>query len=181
MWAETVYALQVPYDAIHTCEAARQKAGEVAKTPEFAVALRKRRKVEALFSELKDLIGLRRLRLRRIKFVREQFYIAAVAQNAEKAGAVPQYESATSDGNRARNKLPQEKHDPKTTPLRKSASSNRVFQHQRDISRVNGLGCSLMLLELLFLPSARWSVEYGRASFDLSDQVRPQTPSFRQR
>ena len=38
------------------------------------MALRKRRKVEALFSELKNLIGLRRLRLRRIKFVREQFY-----------------------------------------------------------------------------------------------------------
>src|SRR5437762_8969124 len=37
--------------AIHTCEAARQKADEVAKTPEFAVALRKRRKVEALRSE----------------------------------------------------------------------------------------------------------------------------------
>jgi hypothetical protein len=30
------------------------------------MALRKRRKVEALFSELKKLIGLRRLRLRRI-------------------------------------------------------------------------------------------------------------------
>src|SRR5438477_3224036 len=70
--------------AIHTCEAARQKADEVAKTPEFAVALRKRRKVEALFSELKNLIGLRRLRLRRIKFVREQFYLAAVAQNLKR-------------------------------------------------------------------------------------------------
>jgi hypothetical protein len=70
--------------AIHTCEAARQKAAEVAKTPEFVVALRKRRKVEALFSELKNLIGLRRLRLRRIKFVREQFYLAAVAQNLKR-------------------------------------------------------------------------------------------------
>src|SRR5947207_9594746 len=70
--------------AIHTCEAARRKADEVAKTPEFAVALRKRRKVEALFSQLKNLIGLRRLRLRRIKFVREQFYLAAVAQNLKR-------------------------------------------------------------------------------------------------
>ena len=48
------------------------------------MALRKRRKVEALFSELKNLIGLRRLRLRRIKFVREQFYLAAVAQNLKR-------------------------------------------------------------------------------------------------
>jgi len=53
-------------------------------TPEFAVVLRKRRKVEALFLELKNLIGLRRLRLRRIKFVREQFYLAAVAQNLKR-------------------------------------------------------------------------------------------------
>jgi Transposase DDE domain len=70
--------------AIHTCEAARQKADEVAKTPEFAVALRKRRKVEALFAELKNYIGLRRLRLRRMRFVREQFYLAATAQNLKR-------------------------------------------------------------------------------------------------
>ena len=48
------------------------------------MALRQRRKVEALFSELKNQIGLRRLRLRRIKFVREQFYLAAVAQNLKR-------------------------------------------------------------------------------------------------
>ncbi len=58
------------------------------------MALRKRRKVEALFSELKNRIGLRRLRLRRIKFVREEFYLADVAQNLETTGAVPQPESA---------------------------------------------------------------------------------------
>jgi hypothetical protein len=32
--------------------------------------------VEALFAELKNQIGLRRLRLRRLKFVREQFFMA---------------------------------------------------------------------------------------------------------
>jgi hypothetical protein len=41
--------------------------------PEFAKAQRERRKVEALFAELKNQIGLRRLRLRRLKFVREHF------------------------------------------------------------------------------------------------------------
>src|SRR6516162_5457120 len=70
--------------AIHVCEAARQKAYAVAKTPQFAEALRKRRKVEALFSELKNLVGLRRLRLRKIKFVREQFCLAAVAQHLKR-------------------------------------------------------------------------------------------------
>jgi hypothetical protein len=44
--------------------------------------------VEALFAELKNYIGLRRLRLRRMRFVREQFYLAAKAP--ETAGAIPQ-------------------------------------------------------------------------------------------
>jgi transposase len=70
--------------SVHVCEAARQKAYQVAKTPQFAEALRKRRKVEALFSELKNRVGLRRLRLRRLKFVREQFYLAAAAQNLKR-------------------------------------------------------------------------------------------------
>jgi transposase len=54
--------------AIHTCEAARQRAHALAKTPEFAISQRARRKVEALFAELKNYIGLRRLRLRRIPY-----------------------------------------------------------------------------------------------------------------
>jgi Transposase DDE domain len=70
--------------SIHVCEAARQKSYQVAKTPEFLVVTRKRRKVEALFSKLKNQIGLRKLRLRRLKFVREQFYLAAVAQNLKR-------------------------------------------------------------------------------------------------
>jgi IS4 transposase len=53
-------------------------------TPEFAKAQRQRKKVEALFAELKNQIGLRRLRLRRLRFVREQFFLAAVAQNIER-------------------------------------------------------------------------------------------------
>ena len=69
---------------IHTCEAARQRAYALAKTPTFAIAQRARRKVEALFAELKNQIGLRRLRLRRMKFVREQFYLAATAQNIKR-------------------------------------------------------------------------------------------------
>jgi hypothetical protein len=45
---------------------------------------RQRKKVEALFAELKNQIGLRRLRLRRLKFVREQFFLAAAAQNIKR-------------------------------------------------------------------------------------------------
>src|ERR1700723_1624960 len=69
---------------IHQNEPARQRARELANTPEFAKAQRQRKKVEALFAELKNQIGLRRLRLRRLKFVREQFFLAAAAQNIKR-------------------------------------------------------------------------------------------------
>src|SRR6266568_3446460 len=72
------------YLAIHMDEPARQRARELATTPEFAKAQRQRKKVEALFAELKNQIGLRRLRLRRLRFVREQFFLAAVAQNIKR-------------------------------------------------------------------------------------------------
>jgi hypothetical protein len=71
------------YLAIHMDEPARQRARELANTPEFADAQRQRKKVEALFA-VKNQIGLRRLRLRRLKFVREQFFLAAVAQNLKR-------------------------------------------------------------------------------------------------
>jgi transposase len=70
--------------AIHIHEAARQQARELATTPAFKIAQRARKKVEALFAELKNQIGLRRLRLRRLKFVREQFFLAAAAQNMKR-------------------------------------------------------------------------------------------------
>lgn len=69
---------------VHIHEAARQRAQELARTPAFATALRARRKVEALFAELKNQIGLRHLRVRRMKFVPEQFYLAAAAQNLKR-------------------------------------------------------------------------------------------------
>jgi hypothetical protein len=70
--------------AIHMDEPARQRARELANTPEFAKAQRERKKMEALFAELKNQIGLRRLRLRRLRFVREQFFLAAAAQNLKR-------------------------------------------------------------------------------------------------
>jgi len=69
---------------IHQNEPARQRARELVNTPEFAKAQRQRKKVEALFAELKNQIGLRRVRLRRLRFVKEQFYLAAVAQNLKR-------------------------------------------------------------------------------------------------
>ena len=65
-------------------EPARQLARDLSNTPAFASAQRERKEVEALFAELKNLIGLRRLRLRRMKFVREQFFLAAATQNLKR-------------------------------------------------------------------------------------------------
>jgi hypothetical protein len=60
-------------------EPARQAARELAKT-----SRRERNKVEALFSELKQRVGLRRVRLRRLWNMAEQFYLAATAQNLKR-------------------------------------------------------------------------------------------------
>jgi len=70
--------------AIHIHEPSRQRARERATVPAFAAAQRQRRKVEALFAELKNQIGLRRMRLRRMKHVREQFFLAGTAQNLKR-------------------------------------------------------------------------------------------------
>ncbi len=71
------------YLAIHMNEAARKRARALRTTPEFEHAQRQRKKV-ALFAELKSHIGLRRLCLRRLKFVLEQFFLAATAQNIKR-------------------------------------------------------------------------------------------------
>ncbi len=86
MLAETTVHQWQPSVALSSTmhEPARQRARELGNTPEFAKAQRQRKKVEALFAELKNQIGLRRLRLRRLRFVREQFFLAAVAQNIKR-------------------------------------------------------------------------------------------------
>jgi hypothetical protein len=63
-------------------EPARQRARELANTAAFPSAQRERKKLGALFEEMKNLIGLRRLRLRRMKFVREQFFLAVPTENS---------------------------------------------------------------------------------------------------
>ena len=51
----------------------------------YEIELRIIRNIAVLrIAELKNQIGLRRLRLRRLRFVREQFFLAAVAQNLKR-------------------------------------------------------------------------------------------------
>jgi len=66
---------------VHFDEAARRYTQQLADSDEYRRSRRERKKVEALFAELKDIIKLRRFRLRRLRNVKEQTLVAATAQN----------------------------------------------------------------------------------------------------
>jgi IS5 family transposase len=65
-------------------EPARQTVRELASTPDYKRSQRTRYKIEALFAELKQQIKLRKVRLRRLWTVAEQFYLPATAQNLKR-------------------------------------------------------------------------------------------------
>jgi len=69
---------------VHWQEPARQIVRSLAGTPAYVLSQRLRRKIEALFSELKQRLGLRRVRLRRLWNVAEQFFLAATVQNLKR-------------------------------------------------------------------------------------------------
>jgi transposase len=70
--------------AVSWHEPARQVVRELAQTSAYLQSRRERNKMEALFSELKQRMGLRQVRLRRLWNVAEQFYLAATAQNLKR-------------------------------------------------------------------------------------------------
>jgi hypothetical protein len=65
-------------------EAARDKARAVAQTEAYAVSRRERKKVEMLFAHLKRILGLGKLRLRGPSGAKDEFLLAATAQNLRK-------------------------------------------------------------------------------------------------
>jgi transposase len=65
-------------------EAARDRARDIAKTDAYATSLRQRKKVEMLFAHLKRILRLDRLRLRGPCGARDEFLLAATAQNLRK-------------------------------------------------------------------------------------------------
>jgi hypothetical protein len=69
---------------LHWQEPARQTVRALASTPDYKRSQRARYKIEALFAELKQQVKLRRVRLRRLWNVAEQFYLAATAQNLKR-------------------------------------------------------------------------------------------------
>ena len=65
-------------------EGARRMARDIAKTEDYAISCKLRKKVEMLFAHLKRILGLRRLRLRGPCGASDEFLLAATAQNLRK-------------------------------------------------------------------------------------------------
>ena len=65
-------------------EGARDKARDIAKTDAYLTSRRQRKKVEMLFAHLKRILRLDRLRLRGPRGARDEFLLAATAQNLRK-------------------------------------------------------------------------------------------------
>ena len=65
-------------------EGARDMARDIAKTDAYVTSRRERKKVEMLFAHLKRILKLDRLRLRGPNGARDEFHLAAAAQNLRK-------------------------------------------------------------------------------------------------
>jgi hypothetical protein len=65
-------------------EGARDLARDIAKTETYQTSRRQRKKVEMLFAHLKRILKLDRLRLRGPNGARDEFHLAATAQNLRK-------------------------------------------------------------------------------------------------
>ena len=65
-------------------EGARDLARDIAKTEAYQTSRHQRKKVEMLFAHLKRILRLDRLRLRGPNGARDEFHLAATAQNLRK-------------------------------------------------------------------------------------------------
>ena len=68
----------------HPQEHVRDKVRASAGTDAFLESSRRRKKVEMLFAHLKRILGLARLRLRGPNGAKDEFHLAATAQNLRK-------------------------------------------------------------------------------------------------
>jgi hypothetical protein len=76
-------------------EAARDKARAIAKTEAYAVSRRERKRVEMLFAHLKRILKLDRLRLRGPNGAKDEFLLAATAQNLRKLAKLVPFPAPT--------------------------------------------------------------------------------------
>ena len=65
-------------------EPSRDRARAIAQTPDYAISCKLRKKVEMLFAHLKRILDLNPLRLRGPSGARDEFHLAATAQNLRK-------------------------------------------------------------------------------------------------
>ena len=65
-------------------EGARDMARDIGKTDAYGLSRRQRKKAGMLFAHLKRIVGLERLRLRGPCGARDEFHLAATAQNLRK-------------------------------------------------------------------------------------------------
>jgi transposase len=70
--------------SVHWYEEARNAARALVGTPSYNRSRYYRKQIEGLFGELKNIIRLKRVRLRRLWNVAEQFYLAAAVQNIKR-------------------------------------------------------------------------------------------------
>ena len=69
-------------------EDARQVARDIARTRQYDISMKLRKKVEMLFAHLKRILGLGRLRLRGPCGANDEFLLAATAQNLRKLAKI---------------------------------------------------------------------------------------------
>jgi len=69
-------------------EDARQVARDIAKTKQYDISMKLRKKVEMLFAHLKRILGLGRLRLRGPCGANDEFLLAATAQNLRRLAKI---------------------------------------------------------------------------------------------
>jgi hypothetical protein len=67
-------------------ERSREVARDIANTSQYRQSRRDRKKVEMLFAHLKRILKLDRLRLRGLSGARDEFLLAATAQNLRRMG-----------------------------------------------------------------------------------------------
>ena len=65
-------------------DGARDLAREIATTDAYVISMKRRKKVEMLFAHLKRIMKLDRLRLRGPNGAKDEFHLAATAQNLRK-------------------------------------------------------------------------------------------------
>jgi len=70
--------------ALHLDQAAIDWAKKLRQSDEYFLSQRKRKRIEGLFGEAKELMGLRRARLRGHSGISEQFLMTAMAQNLKR-------------------------------------------------------------------------------------------------